>query len=157
MVTSILTLIAAVPASSGVTCLLTLPLIIAGSTLQHVASPNLFSPNQELTAEGISSQSLFSTELAALPNIPAVLTYYRNIIRERITAVHQYVGVAAIARGLEILEKVWATSDLGYAVGEIWNDEDTDGDMEEKGGEKWNGFVLWTDVMVDERLETIFG
>jgi hypothetical protein len=157
MATSILTLIAAVPASSGVTCLLTLPLIIAGSTLQHVANPNLFSPNQEPTAEGMSSQSLFSAELAALPNIPAVLTYYRNVVRERITAVHRYVGVVAIARGLEILEKVWARSDLGYAVGEIRNDVDTDGDRGEKGGEQWSGFVLWTDVMVDERLETIFG
>ncbi|KAL2825857.1 fungal-specific transcription factor domain-containing protein [Aspergillus pseudoustus] len=146
MATSVLTLITAIPSSSGVTCLLTLPLIIAGSTLQHTSTHH--APTNAEASSG-SSWTLLATELSTLPNNPSILNYWRNLVRDQIQAVHRYVGLAAITRGEEILEKVWARADLGRAV-----DGPETGGQE---GKKSSKFVLWTDVMMDERLESIFG
>lgn len=136
---SILTLIAAIPRTSGVNCLLTLPLIIAGSTLQQTAH---CVPEVILS---LPSRDIIAAEILALNNQDNVISYWRDFVRERITAVHQYVGVAAIIRGLEILEKVWAQADLKSAASSSLL------------GSLSATLVLWPDVMADERLETILG
>jgi hypothetical protein len=139
MSSSILTLIAAIPRTSGVNCLLTLPLIIAGSTLQQNAHCV-----PEVTP-GLSSRDIVAAELLAIHNQDSVISHWRDFVRERVTAVHHYVGVAAITRGLEILEKVWAQADLKSAVNNPLM------------GSLSATFILWPDVMADERLETILG
>lgn len=142
MSSSMLTLIATIPRTSGVNCLLTLPLIIAGSTLQQTAHrvPDV--------TPGLSSRDIIAAELLAIHNQDSVISYWRNFVRERITAVHQYVGVAAITRGLEILEKVWAQADLKSALSNASN---------VLIGSLSTSLVLWPDVMADEKLETILG
>jgi hypothetical protein len=137
--TSILTLIAAIPRTSGVNCLLTIPLVIAGSTLQPTAH---IVP--EITP-GLLSRDIIAAELRLIHSQGNVISYWRDFVRERIMAVHHYVGVVAITRGLEILEKVWAQADLKSAV--------SDPVM----GSLSNTLVIWPDVMADERLETILG
>lgn len=139
MSSSILTLIATIPRTSGVNCVLTLPLIIAGSTLQQTAHcvPDV--------TPGLSSRDIIAAELLAIHNQDSVISYWRDFVRERITAVHQYVGVVAITRGLEILEKVWAQADLKSVLSNPLM------------GSLSTSLVLWPDVMADERLETILG
>lgn len=136
---SILTLIAAIPRTSGVNCLLTLPLIIAGSTLQQTER---CIPEVTLS---LPSRDIIAAEILAIHNQDSVISYWRDFVRERITAVHQYVGVAPIIRGLEILEKVWAQADYKSAINNSLM------------GSLSASLVLWPDVMADERLETILG
>ncbi|KAL4902020.1 fungal-specific transcription factor domain-containing protein [Aspergillus multicolor] len=134
---SILNLIATIPHTSGVTCLLTIPLVIAGSTLQHTqcsSRPVLPDPSQ-------SGWDNVSTELVSIAAQGDVQKHWRGFVQTRLQEVRRYVGLAPISRASEILEKVWARSDIQAAV----------------GGSHRAEFVQWVEVMVEERLETILG
>ncbi|RDW68716.1 Zn(II)2Cys6 transcription factor [Aspergillus mulundensis] len=137
MAVSILNIIAAVPQSSGVNCLLTIPLIIAGSTLQSIRPlGGLFQGNKDQSAwETLSAELLLSSSQED------VQEHWRSFVRSRLQEVRRYVGLPAISRASEILEKVWARSDVQAAV----------------GSSKTYEFVQWVEVMVEERLETILG
>jgi hypothetical protein len=138
MATAILSLIAGIPRASGVNCLLTIPLIIAGSTLQRVRSETpRNSPaarDKEKTTE--ESWDILAAEILSIPSNEDTQLYWRDAVRERLRAVHSHVGLAPVGRALDILENVWARADV-----------------QEPGAE----FVQWTEVMVGERLETILG
>ena len=139
--TGILTIIQTIPLTSRVNCLLTIPLLIAGSTLQQQQRPTR--PRASFTActrEPHHSWDSLATELLSISSKEQVCLHWRNVAWERLKAVHNYVGMAVVYRALEILEKVWDRADFRAIA-----DESCD------------QFVQWTDVMTEEKLETILG
>ena len=131
LTTAILTTIATIPQTSGVNSLLTLPLIIAGSTLQSTIKST---PRQ--CREG--SWAILSDDIVSISSQDDVQLYWRNFVRSRLQAIRDYVGIATVSWAIEIVEKVWIRCDM----------QALSLPME---------FVQWIDVMVDEKLEAIFG
>lgn len=138
--TSILVIISTIPQESGANVLLAMPLMIAGSILQPGKHP--ISPGP-----GRSSWGLVSAEILSLPAQEDIYMQWRDFVRMRINAIRNRVGLAVISRALEIMEKVLARADI-QAVAEKQSDHSTGLSTQ---------FVHWTDVMVEERLETVFG
>ncbi|KAL4925281.1 transcription factor domain-containing protein [Aspergillus undulatus] len=134
MATSCLSLVAAVPQTSGINCLLVLPLIIAGSTLQTARAGSTH------YSEGLSSWHILSADIHLIAGQEDVQLQWRDFVRARLQHILRYVGITAISRATEIVERVWARSDLQAAAS--------------PGSEH---FVQWTEVMVEEKLETVFG
>ncbi|KAL4738222.1 fungal-specific transcription factor domain-containing protein [Aspergillus similis] len=155
MATAILTLIMGLPRTSGVNCVLTIPLVIAGSTLQPV-KPSFTAARQAERENGDEGSyqtgtaaetatawnSLLAPEILSISAQEETRLYWRDLVRERIRAVHSYVGLASVTRALDILENVWARADFQAIAA------DREAEME---------FVQWTEVMVGEKLETILG
>ncbi|KAL2801861.1 fungal-specific transcription factor domain-containing protein [Aspergillus granulosus] len=136
---AILTIIAATPRSSGVNCLLTIPLIIAGSALQ---------PARKLSSgcqQGTRWTTL-SAEILSIPSQDGVHIYWRDFVRERLQALRSYVGVATISRAIDIIEKVWNRADIETAAS-----------YGNTGCPLVAELIHWTDVMIEEKLETILG
>ncbi|PYI06805.1 hypothetical protein BO78DRAFT_314519 [Aspergillus sclerotiicarbonarius CBS 121057] len=139
MAVSILTLIAATSQTSGINCLLTIPLMIAGSTLQ-------WTPKRPVRPTPVKhSWNTLSAEIVAISSNADVQLYWRDFVRARLEAVLRYVGIAAIMRATEILEKVWTRSDVQTAVGCSGSETES------------LQFVQWIEVMVEEKLETVLG
>ncbi|RAH67922.1 Zn(II)2Cys6 transcription factor [Aspergillus aculeatinus CBS 121060] len=132
LATNVLAAIGVLPTTSGVYCLLTIPLIIAGSALQIPVCP---APQPHET--GQPSPDILSSTLQE-----DAYLFWRNFVRERIETTHRIIGVAAIPRAQEILDRVWFLSDVRRVA------DEPGGDFE---------YVQWTEVMAAERLETIFG
>ncbi|KAL4960124.1 Zn(II)2Cys6 transcription factor [Aspergillus stella-maris] len=136
--TSVLALVKAIPLTSGVNCLLTIPLLIVGSTLQ--------SEKHEMARRETGRQpswNIICTEIHAIASQDDVLLQSKDFVRSRLQNIRQYVGLESVSRAVEILEKVWARSDLQLAI-----HGESEGPRE---------FVQWTEVMVEEKLETVFG
>ncbi|KAL4972644.1 hypothetical protein BDW66DRAFT_154552 [Aspergillus desertorum] len=70
-----------------------------------------------------------------------VREHWRGFVRSRLQEVLRNVGIATVFRASEILDKVWARSELRAAM----------------GGSMTGEFVQWIDVMVEEKLETVLG
>ncbi|KAL4892545.1 fungal-specific transcription factor domain-containing protein [Aspergillus ambiguus] len=131
LATGTLTLIQSLPFTSGVNCLFTIPLLIAGSTLQP----------QTRADGGVDESPVWGnigTELLAICGQEQVCLHWRAVARERLRAVYDYVGMGAVCCALEILERVWQRADTASEIGAV-------------------EFVQWTDVMTEERLEALFG
>lgn len=133
--TSILTMISTIPVTSGVNALLCLPIITAGSALQSTE------PNQPEHSHGSTWGSLCKEMMSIFVQDDGHARW-RHFVRERMNAIHNHVGLGAVARALEVIEKAWLRADIQAFA----NEPDSLG-----------GFVHWTDVMTEERLETIFG
>ncbi|KAL4814387.1 hypothetical protein BDW67DRAFT_192219 [Aspergillus spinulosporus] len=154
MATAILTLIMGLPRTSGVNCVLTIPLIIAGSTLQPVTptftasrqtekeSGNKDNYQPEIETEAATAWNTLASEILSISAQEETRLYWRDLVRERLRAVHSYVGLASVLRALDILENVWARADVQAIA--------TSGEAELE-------FVQWTEVMVGEKLETVLG
>ncbi|KAL4757066.1 Zn(II)2Cys6 transcription factor [Aspergillus foveolatus] len=152
LATAILTLIMGLPRTSGVNCVMTIPLIIAGSTLQPVTPTFVGARKAEkesgrkdsyqLETETATAWNTLASEILSISAQEETRLYWRDLVRERLRAVHSYVGLASVLRALDILENVWARSDFQAIA--------TD-------GEAVLEFVQWTEVMVGEKLETVLG
>jgi hypothetical protein len=136
--TSILAAIQAILRTSGVNCLLTIPLLIAGSILQPTARSSAI-----ITDE--SSWGELAAEILSLPSQEDIYLHWRSVARERLQAVYSHVGMAVVRRAVEILVKVWERADVRALMDEP------------SCAASWSEFVQWTDVMVEEKLETIQG
>lgn len=134
---STLTLISGIPQTSGVNCLLSIPLIVAGSTLQPMYQASSQSSSN-------SSWDSLSAEILSISSQESAQLHWRDFVKTRLDDVRGYVGLASVSRGREILDRVWARSDIQSAVG-VPHSADTP------------QFVQWTEVMVEEKLETILG
>ncbi|KAG2420307.1 hypothetical protein HFD88_005108 [Aspergillus terreus] len=141
LATGILTLIQSIPHTSGVNCMLTIPLLITGSTLQ----PSHSAPSASSNSSDESSWEDLATEILAIPSQEHIYTHWRGIARERLRAVYHYVGMAAVSRASEILERVWDRADVHAVI----NGPTTGGTA--------TGFVQWVEVMIEEKLEAVFG
>lgn len=140
LASSVLTLIRTIPSSSGANVLLNAPLIIAGSTLQ----PTCRRIDTD-TGRHDSSWDVLYMELLSLSSQEDVYLHWRDFVRERIEGLYSHVGVATVRRGMEVLDKVWTRADIKALV-----------DVPD-GMANAADLVKWTDVMVEERLETILG
>lgn len=136
--TSVLTLISAIPHSSGVNALLIIPLTIAGSTLQPTTRLSDTVPSQ-------TSWDMLSTETLSISSQEDICLNWRDFVRERIKFIYSYVGVVTVCRALEILDKVWARADIKSVL-------DGPGSMATAAD-----LVQWPEVMEDERLEALLG
>lgn len=141
LATGILTLIQSIPHTSGVNCMLTIPLLITGSTLQ----PSHSAPSASSNSSDESSWEDLAMEILAIPSQEHIYTHWRGIARERLRAVYHYVGMAAVSRASEILERVWDRADVHAVI----NGPTTGGTA--------TGFVQWVEVMIEEKLEAVFG
>ncbi|KAL5357407.1 fungal-specific transcription factor domain-containing protein [Aspergillus floccosus] len=141
LATGILTLIQSIPHTSGVNCLLTIPLLIAGSTLQ----PSQSAPSVSSSSSGESTWGNLATELLGIFSQEQIYTHWRGVARERLRAVYHYVGMPAVTRASEILERVWDRADVHVVVNKPTN------------GATATGFVQWVEVMIEEKLEAVFG
>ncbi|RMJ21215.1 hypothetical protein PHISP_07913 [Aspergillus sp. HF37] len=128
MAVSTLTLVAAVSQTSGVNC----------SSLQSTQDVA-----QRLT-RGKSSFGTLSAEIISISSHESVQLYWRDFVRTRLEAVRGYVGIASISHAREILEKVWARSDIRSA-------------MRTPGSGESQMFIQWIEVMAEEKLETVLG
>ncbi|KAH3636463.1 hypothetical protein KXW67_005352 [Aspergillus fumigatus] len=133
--TSILTLISTLPLDSGAQVLLLIPLMVAGSTLQPTR------PGHAQTFIEASWARLCAVMLS-LPAQESVYMHWRAFVRHRIKALYGHIGLASVLRALEVVERVWARADLQATANTSAVESE---------------FIHWTDVMVDERLESIFG
>ncbi|GKZ37170.1 hypothetical protein AbraIFM66950_008593 [Aspergillus brasiliensis] len=97
MATNVLTTIGVLPPTSGVYCLLTIPLIIAGSALQLPC---------------------FSLDVPTSTLQQDTYLFWRNFVRERTKTVQEIVGLVAIGRAQKILDKVWFLADMRRAAEE---------------------------------------
>lgn len=152
MATAIITLIMGLPRTSGVNCVITIPLIIAGSTLQPVTptftgvrkaeKENGNKDNYQPETETATAWNTLASEILSISAQEETRLYWRDLVRKRLRAVHSYVGLASVLRALDILENVWARADFQAIAA------DEDAELE---------FVQWTEVMVGEKLETVLG
>ncbi|KAL4875681.1 fungal-specific transcription factor domain-containing protein [Aspergillus karnatakaensis] len=140
MAISSLNLIAAIPPTSGVNCLITIPLIISGSSLQCYRSSHPVIPR------GTSPWHTIATDIVCASSDPDVQLYWRDFVRGRLHDVRQYVGLPVILRALEILENVWTRCDVQAALSSLIPATNSGDD-----------FVQWLEVMVEEKLEGIYG
>ena len=131
---SLLNLISSVPESSGIKVLLTLPLIIAGSALQNTSNNKVNPYHQTKTAR-------IQDEIQSLQSSDNMISHWRSYIRHKLKVLHEYVGLDPILRASQILEAVWLRADLAIP----------------DGSARTEGFIHWLDVMVEERLESVFG
>lgn len=133
--TSILTMISTIPVTSGVNALLCLPMITAGSALQSMES------DQPERSKGSTWNSLCKEMMSIFVQDDGHARW-REFVRERMNAIHNHVGLGAVARALDVIEKTWLRADIQAIANEP---------------SSLGGFVHWTDVMTEEHLETIFG
>lgn len=134
---SCLTVLSSVPQTSGTKAIQLLPLVIAGSALQH--SGQSMADSLSITPH-CSSQvvvSLFSTR--------SVVTYWRSVVRERLTNLSRYVGLDSAKRGIKIVGKVWMRADM-----QSWSDG-TECEAEHRV------LIDWAEVMSEENLDTLLG
>jgi hypothetical protein len=131
----ILTIISTIPASSGVNVLFCLPMITAGSALQSTES-------QQTDFSHGSSRSGLCRDLISIFIQDDRHAHWREFVQERMNAIHNYVGLSGVTRALEVIEKTWLRADIQIFA---------------NGSDSVGEFIHWTDVMADERLETIFG
>ncbi|PYH51218.1 Zn(II)2Cys6 transcription factor [Aspergillus niger CBS 101883] len=95
LATNVLTTIGVLPHTSGVYCLLTIPLIIAGSALQLPC---------------------FSSDVPTSMLQQDTYLFWRNFVRERVKTVQEIVGLVTIGRAQKILDKVWFLADMRRAA-----------------------------------------
>ncbi|KAF9894562.1 hypothetical protein FE257_006447 [Aspergillus nanangensis] len=138
LATSILTIILTVPHTSGVNCVLTIPLLIAGSVLQPMSSK----PNPVPHPPTVPTHLGLASEILSISSHEDVRLHWRRVARERIQAVHNHVGITAVYRAVEILDKVWDRADV-KAIMDLPHGLDD--------------FIHWNDVMGEEKLETVLG
>ncbi|OQE26312.1 hypothetical protein PENSTE_c005G03600 [Penicillium steckii] len=128
---NILNLISSIPESCGVKVLLTVPLLIAGSSLQKV----------QIHKEKIENLTI-EHEMMSAHCTDFMISHWRTLVRHKLKQLHDFVGLDPILRALRILEAVWLRSDLA---------------MSSTSSSSNPKFVHWLDVMMEERLESIFG
>ncbi|KAL1860836.1 hypothetical protein Plec18170_001350 [Paecilomyces lecythidis] len=138
---TVLNLISSVPESSGIQVLLTLPLLVAGSALQGYAG-------NEDQGYNAGSLSIIEQEMLSLHSSRCMISHWRSFVRQRLTALYEYVGLDPIMRAGHILELVWTKADLTSSMAK--------GEANESSKSS-SHIVHWIDTMVEERLESIFG
>ncbi|PLB47792.1 hypothetical protein P170DRAFT_385739 [Aspergillus steynii IBT 23096] len=134
---NILSLISSVPESSGIKYLLTVPLIISGSALQKIESHE-----QGIGIPLETSTSRIEKEIHSLHCSDFMILHWRSVVRHKLKVLHDSVGLDPVRRALQLLEAVWLRSDLSFS---------------NRANDSALVFVHWLDVMVEERLESIFG
>ncbi|RAH65207.1 Zn(II)2Cys6 transcription factor [Aspergillus aculeatinus CBS 121060] len=129
----ILTLLLSLGESTGTKAIQLLPWIIAGSALQNcVASPSPLTPFPLSCGSYASIMSICHSSMT--------IHYWRTVVRERIRSLHRYVGLDSVGYATRLVERVWRRAD--HRVG---------------AADTTRRLVGWTEVMLEENLQTFFG
>ncbi|EMD68571.1 hypothetical protein COCSADRAFT_178369 [Bipolaris sorokiniana ND90Pr] len=136
---AILTIVSDLPEPSGANIIISIPLLSAGSALQSTES----TPRNIHQGYDLSSNSLdaLRSQIAALMHRPATLQMWRDQVSWRVERLRSRVNVAPVKRISAILEAVWHQADKAANSGTCTS----------------RNMVHWMDVMIEGRLETLFG
>lgn len=134
---NILALLSQLPDTSRTKSIQLLPFVIAGSTLQYCKERNV----QSHLSEGLNKHQRMTSLLTS----DAVVSHWRSFVTGKLTALYNYIGLNAVQRGIQIIERVWECAD------ELKTREEgsygyRDGKMES-----------WVKIMYEEKLETLLG
>lgn len=134
--TSALAIMSDLPRNSGVYTVLAIAYISTGSALQPALAP---APKQ-------SDGSLLD-ELNSVRRTRSV-SWWRENVRQQIVHTYKTLGIASVQRGAKLVQEVWSRSDL-QAEMEVPGVEGRQRDECKP--------VHWIDVMIEQRLETLYG
>lgn len=134
LATSITTIISDFPRESGVFTVLCIALISAGSALQ----------SDPTTSRAITR---LTDELHLVRRGKAGVAGWRHIMREQIMHTRRKLGLAAVHRVAKLVQEVWSRSDVQTGLGGTSADSSPGSPS----------MVHWMDVMIDLRIETLFG
>lgn len=132
MAISILNIVSSIPESSGVNVSFVLPLLIAGSALQQIPATDTRS-NLRTTIESEILESLTDD---------SSVVHWRSFVRSRMELIYRRIGLRPVQHVSELLECVWMRADISRT----WY-----------AGSPRQCMIHWVDVMMAERLETLFG
>lgn len=134
---AILTVVSHIPEASGANIMLSIPLIAAGSALQPPRPPTK-SPKSPQTAP---SPPGLRASISAVMHDQYMLAKWREQTQSRLERTYRRVGVAPLRWASHLVQEVWRRVDMA------WLNENYDA---------WPA-VHWMEIMIDEKLETLFG
>jgi hypothetical protein len=140
---TILNIMATIPEDSRINAFLTLPLIIAGSVLQPCRTASDYH-NSETIYSAPDLVSTIDQEIRLTNMTDCIIDHWRSVVRNRLEIMHSFVALDPIARARQLLELVWIKADIASYNGQ-WM------------GSGLSGMTHWMEVMIEERLESIFG
>ncbi|KAF7192522.1 Beauvericin cluster-specific repressor BEA4 [Pseudocercospora fuligena] len=129
LATSIITIVADMPRSSGVYTVLCIPLISAGSALQAYQ-----------TGFSAVSKADLGAELTCMRRSRSNVDCWRENTRQQILHTSRQIGLAPFKRLAKLVQEVWTRSDMHA---DMAADPETP--------------IHWIDVMMEQHLETLFG
>ncbi|CAG9946919.1 unnamed protein product [Clonostachys rosea f. rosea IK726] len=132
---NVLTLLSALPESSGTRAIQLPALMIAGSALQYLCEEN----TSILLETGNAYQGV-----ASLFSKKAVVSHWRTVVIDRLKMLDRYVGLNSVDRGIKITEHVWLKADMLA-------------ERKQRSTVQNITMVHWVDVMWDMKLETLLG
>ncbi|KAK4494258.1 hypothetical protein PRZ48_014556 [Zasmidium cellare] len=134
LATSALTILSSIPRSSGVFTVLSLAYISAGSAIQlAMATPHTQAETERLGLDA---------ELNEFRHSKTAVQWWRDNLRQQIIHSHKRLGIASLGRGAKLVQEVWNRSDL---------------QAEMAASTESAPHVHWLDVMIELRLETLYG
>lgn len=137
LATSALTILSNIPRTSGVFTVLSLAYISAGSAIQMAMAGT----KTRSTTVAAGRPSL-DAELNDVRHSKTAVQWWRDSVRQQIMHSYKRLGIASLGRGAKLVQEVWNRSDL---QAEMAPDVDA------------VSYVHWIDVMIELRLETLYG
>ncbi|KAF2165008.1 hypothetical protein M409DRAFT_24909 [Zasmidium cellare ATCC 36951] len=135
LATSALTILSNIPRTSGVFTVLSLAYISAGSAVQLAMAGS----KADTTVPGRLD---LDAELNEVRHSKTAVQWWRDNLRQQIIHSHKRLGIASLGRGAKLVQEVWNRSDL---------------QAEMAIGPDSAPHVHWLDVMIELRLETLYG
>lgn len=137
LATSALTILSNIPRTSGVFTVLSLAYISSGSAIQMALAAS-----KDRTHSTSSDRLNLDAELNDVRHSKTAVEWWRDNVRQQIMHSHRRLGIASLGRGAKLVQEVWNRSDL---QAEMATDVET------------VSYVHWLDVMIELRLETLYG
>lgn len=134
---AILTVVSHIPETSGANIMLSIPLIAAGSALQ-VPHPSARSPKSPSNS---ASRASLRGSISAVMHDQYMIGKWREQTQSRLERTYRRVGVAPLRWASHLVQQVWRRVDM------VPLDEDHETQHP----------VHWMEIMIDEKLETLFG
>lgn len=137
LATSALTILSNIPRTSGVFTVLSLAYISAGSAIQLALAESKDEPQNSSPG-----RLNLDAELSGVRQSKTAVQRWRENVRQQIIHSHKRLGIASLGRGAKLVQEVWNRSDLQAEMA--------------LGGDAAS-YIHWLDVMIELRLETLYG
>lgn len=132
---AILTIVSHLPEDSGANQMLSIPLIIAGGALQVQELPMNKSNSSTAAHRGLRDS------ITTIMHGQDMLQKWREVTQTRLERTHRRIGVAPLRWANHLVQEVWRRADAARL---------------QDGCTAWPA-VHWMDIMIDQKLETLFG
>lgn len=133
---AILALISELPANSAAITMLCIPLLCAGSALDCRL------PSESGAQLSTGATSLLHHELANMTMSRGMIEVWRTFAHNKLLQLYRHVKIESIRHVMRIMQVVWARADVDAAAGT------------RKNGPRLHH---WMDVMMENKLATLFG